>query len=81
MEKKTVLTFIAGAAVMSTIDYLAFATFRKDMIRKNLINRHLVNLSLALVNVTEEKCPDIWLDERLRTAMDNYRFDQITGAL
>lgn len=79
MRKQTIFAFLAGMATMTVVDYFIFLEHTKLVERQGKAARHLASFAEAMTAVAGERCPEIFADERIRTVLDNHKFDVIMG--
>lgn len=73
--------FIVGMATMSVINHIAYRPYRRRVVKTIKAAQHVMKLAQILIDVSEERCLDLFADERVRRVVDDYTFERIVSKL
>jgi len=81
MNKQALISFSAGVVVMGTIASLTISKMDEEVkILRKSANR-VIDFAHILLNVIEDHHPEIMFDDRIRTFLDNDKFEEITQTM
>lgn len=76
------LKIMLGASVVTNLLLLAaHQTYERELQKAETNNKNLGKIGKALINVIEEKHPELILDEELQQTLVDLRFDTIVSNL